>query len=457
MRKLLCAMAVLMLTCSVIGCEKQRKTIIPPGSIPEQYPTKFTTKKENGVWKLYKGSEPFYVNGAATNNFYGLVDDWGGNMVRTYSVNETTVDVLNEALANGLYVNMGLFMKDCDDFDYSSEANAAVIAEQFENHRMWVRRYRNHPAVFCWSIGNEAEGTKANNEVYFKYVEEIAAMIHQEDPNHPTTIAFSNSDADGKVKVLMSKAPSVDMLSVNMYYPNVGGVSSSLASAAWDKPWMITEYGPRGTWALSASTDPKELPWGCLEEMTSTEKAEIYSKIWREDIKPKASSGCVGSFIFLWGYQTHGAVLSWYGLFDKQKNTFGGVDEITECWTGVAVPQDKQAPRIENRSKMTLNGKTSGEGVSIVLNSTDNVASVEATSPGGHPLTYRWLINKEGEALEDGSMPDGIEGLITDPTKADITFKAPSVKGGYRLYVFATDEVNHKVAMACIPFLVKEN
>ena len=104
-----------------------------------------------------------------------------------------------------------------------------------------------------------------------------------------------------------------------------------------------------------------------------------------------------------------------------------------------------------------MNGKTSGDAVTVLANSIDNVASVEAISPGGHQLTYRWLINKEAEALEDGSMPDGIEGLITDPTKSEITFTAPSVKGGYRLYVFATDEVNHKVAMACIPFLVKEN
>ena len=206
---------------------------------------------------------------------------------------------------------------------------------------------------------------------------------------------------------------------------------------------------------MSATSDPKTLSWGCLEEMTSTEKAEIYSKIWHEDIKANESKGCIGSFIFVWGYQTHGAVLSWYGLFDKQKNTFGGVDEISECWTGV--PVAKPAPRIENRSKMTLNGKTSGQGVTVVKNSTENTATVAATSPTGEPLAYRWIIFKEGETAADGSMPDGIEGLIEDATKPSITFKAPSVKGGYRLYVFVTDEANHKVALACIPFLVKDN
>lgn len=435
------------------GCERERETIIPPGSIEMPRATVFSTKKTDGVWKLYKGESEFYINGAATNNFYAEVKDWGGNVVRTYSTNENTKAILDEAWSKGLYVNMGLGMKDSESFDYSSAANTQAIADQFENHKTWVRRFRNHPAVLCWSIGNETETGDANkNAVYFKEVEKIAAMIHEEDPNHPTTVTFANSDANNRIKVLMQNAPSVDILSVNMYYPGVGNVAKNVAEAGWDKPWMITEYGPRGTWNMSTSSDPKKLSWGCLEEMTSTEKAEIYSKIWREDIKANESKGCIGSFIFLWGYQTHGDVLSWYGLFDKSKNSFGGVDEISECWTGV--PVEKPAPRIENRSKMTLNGKVSKDNVTLSAGSTGNTASVEATSPTGEPLKYRWFIIKDERLANGNAMPDGIEGLIPEPGKAEITFTAPAA-GQYRLYVFVTEEVNKKVAMACIPFLVK--
>lgn len=456
MKRFISAVVLLLFTVLLFGCEKERETIIPPGSSGIPKATKFTTKKVDGVWKLYKGESEFYINGAATNNFYAEVKDWGGNVVRTYSTNENTKDILDEAWSKGLYVNMGLAMKDSESFDYSSSANETAIKEQFELHRTWVRRYRNHPAVLCWSIGNETEtGNAQSNAVYFKYVEEIAAMIHIEDPNHPTTVTFANSDATNRIKVLMQNAPSVDILSVNMYYPGVGNVSTNVASAGWDKPWMITEYGPRGTWNMSTSSDPKTLPWGKLEEMTSTEKAAIYSKIWREDIKAKESKGCIGSFIFLWGYQTHGDVLTWYGLFDKQKNSFGGVDEISACWTGKAV--ENPAPRIENRSKMTMNGKTSSAGVTVAPGSKDNVAKVVATSPTGQPLTYRWLINKDERLANGTSMPDGIAGLIADPSKEEITFTAPSEVGPYRLYVFVTDEVNHKVALSCIPFQVKAN
>lgn len=452
---------VLLLTlCGLMqGCEEgSRQSNIPASSIPTENPnkaTQFETKKVDGVWRLLKNGEVFYINGAATNRYYAEVKDWGGNVGRTYGVTDATKAVLDEAWSNGVYMNLGFSLKDSEFFDYSDPKNAEAIQAQYEKCLESVRRYGSHPAVLCWSIGNEVEtGNAESNAAFFKEVERIAQMVHKEDPNHPTTIAFANSDVNNRIKVLMEHAPSIDILSINSYYPGVGNVATNMAKAGWDKPWMITEYGPRGTWNMSSTSDPRTLSWGALEEMTSTEKANIYSKIWRENIKPNESKGCIGSFIFLWGYQNHGAVLSWYGLFDKQKNSTGGVDEISECWTGKAV--ENPAPRIEDRSKMKLNGKTSSQNVKVASNSTNNTATVEATSPSGAPLKYRWIINAEGAALSDGSMPDGIEGLIVDNTKSTITFKAPpATSSGYRLYVFVTDEVNNKVAIACIPFLVE--
>ena len=67
-----------------------------------------------------------------------------------------------------------------------------------------------------------------------------------------------------------------------------------------------------------------------------------------------------------------------------------------------------------------------------------------------------------GEESEDAVLEYGIHyemetlsmvSLMYKPS-SKITFKAPAA-GAYRLYVFATDEANHKVAMACIPFLAE--
>lgn len=80
---------------------------------------------------------------------------------------------------------------------------------------------------------------------------------------------------------------------------------------------MITEFGPRGTWQMNPEPE-RVLPWGGLVEQTSSEKEADYLKAYQENIAVNKDNGCLGSFVFLWGYQTHGEVLTWYGLFDKR-------------------------------------------------------------------------------------------------------------------------------------------
>ena len=432
------------------ACSKERETIIPPGSDPNS-PTKFEISQDtDGRWRLLKEGEEFYINGAAANRWYSRVREFGGNVFRTYgTTDDTTPSILSEAYRNGLYVNMGLpIARERDGFDYD---DAEKVAEQFEKVRDIVRRYRNHPAVMCWSIGNEIESMYTKKEQLWKAVNDIAAMIHEEDPNHPTTVALAGANT-ANIELIIKHAPEIDILSVNSYYPSTANVGKNMEAAGWDKPYMVTEFGPRGTWTVSASSEPMKLPWGALVEQTSTQKAEIYAEIMRDNILPDRANGCIGSFVFVWGYQNHGEVLTWYGLFDKEGNSFGSVDEMTYYWTGKR--PEKLAPRIEDRSAMTMNGKIADDAI-IVGVSSQNTASVTATSPSGAALSYKWLIYLEGSAASDGSLPDGISGLIEDNTGSDIKFTAPDAAGNYRLVVFVTDTANRKVASAVIPFKVE--
>ena len=81
-----------------------------------------------------------------------------------------------------------------------------------------------------------------------------------------------------------------------------------------------------------------------------------------------------------------------------------------------------------------MNGKKAEDAIIVSPNSS-NEAKVTATDPDGDALTYDWMIMKEKTASSDGSLPDGITGLIDDNTKKEITFKAPSTVGNYRLIV----------------------
>ena len=140
-------------------------------------------------------------------------------------------------------------------------------------------------------------------------------------------------------------------------------------------------------------------------------------------------------------------------MHDRNGNLFGVADEMQKLWTG-SYPSVK-APVIEDRTKMKMNGKVADDGISVSP-SMSCTASVEAYSPSGSSLSYEWRIVEENASAEDGSLPDGISGLITDPSKASVSFTAPSGSGAYRLYVFVYDRTAGKLASACIPFQVTE-
>lgn len=425
-----------------VSCGKPRETIIPPGSEINDA-TVFELKETGGVWKMYRNSEEFFVKGAAANRFYKRVSEFGGNAFRTYSTSEeTTPAILGEAYRNGLYVNMGLSIgRERDGFDYDNEEK---VAEQLEKCRSLVRRFRNHPAVMCWSIGNEAESMYKNTKLWTA-INDIAAMIHEEDPAHPVTTALAGANV-ANVSLIVAMASELDFLCVNSYYPNPMNIAENFASAGWTKPWMITEYGHKGTWMSVPKTS-----FGTLVEETSTEKAASYREIYEKAVLANRDNGCLGSFAFVWGYQNHGEVLTWYGLFDKEGNSFAAVDELQYFWTG-SYPE-MRAPVISDRSAMLMNGKKADDSVTVSAGS-ENSASVEASSPSGSPLKYKWMIYQEGTASSDGSLPDGIGGLFTDAAQPEVVFRAPSAAGNYRLCVFVTDG-NHKAASAVIPFCVK--
>lgn len=443
---IICSLFVMML---LFSCNDRYGYPIPTPSFEENplpEVAKVTLSKESGEWKMFLNDDEFYVNGACTNNYYGDVANFGGNVIRTYGVSEDSRRILDEAHEAGLYVNFGLYMRrEADGFDYDNEA---AVAQQLAEMKDAVDRFKDHPALLCWSIGNEAEASYTNLKLWTA-VNDVATYIKEVDPNHPTTVALSNSEV-AKIRNIVNMAPEIDILSLNIYAPNLPSVITNLAAAGWNKPYMITEFGPRGTWQMNAEPS-RILEWGGLVEQTSTEKAADYLKAFQDHIAANKPNGCIGSFVFLWGYQRHGAVLSWYGLHDKKGYTFPAADAMQYAWTG-SYPTNR-APVIADRNAILMNGKKAEDNIKVDKNS-DNTALVVASDPDGDALSYDWMIMKEGTASADGSLPDGIAGLITDNTQANISFKAPSETGGYRLIVFVRDDANKRVASAVIPFYV---
>jgi hypothetical protein len=406
-------------------------------------PAKVEIRQNAERFQLYVNQQPFYINGAGIE--WGSPEKLkahGGNSFRTWSVEngrDAGVQVLNRALTNGLYVAMGL---DVDHerrgFDYD-KTNA--VAGQFATLSGQVKQLKDHPALLLWVIGNELNFEK--NPKVWDAVNSLSRMIHQIDPNHPTTTTLAGFNKE-TAALVRARAPDLDFICFQMY-SDIVNLPRYLAQAGWDKPYIITEWGATGHWECGKTA------WGAPLENDSTTKADLY-RMRFEKVILSDHKLCLGSYVFLWG-QKQERTPTWYGMFLKSGEETAAVDVMHHLWTG-NWPANR-SPRIEGA---WLDGKAASQSVRLKPNQT-YVAKVRASDPEQDPLTYSWEVRQESTERKIGGdaegVPQKLPGLISNPTLSEITLKAPRKPGAYRLFSYVFDGQGH-AAHANIPFSVDE-
>lgn len=433
----------LLVLLSVLNCDKKEN------NSKDKRTTSMIPKNEvvyvDSVPYIYRGGKPYYVKGAASNHLYDQVGKYGGNSIRTYHVNDKTQSILDMAYQQGLSVVLGIGLKKERDhnFDYDDEA---LVREQFETVKEQILKFKDHPAILMWGIGNELDIEYTKPSVW-NAVEDISKFIKSVDTLHLTSTILAGADVDD-FKEIIKRAPSLDVVGVNVY-ADIVTAHKNVKASGWKKPYLITEWGPKGTW-----DNPKSTDWGRLVEPTSTEKANnYYKKYYQNYIYNHRNKGCVGSYVFVWGYQHHGAVQTWYGLFTKNGNPLNGVYTMQECWTGES--PDNTSPEVYS-SGMILNGKTADQSIKV-KKGVINIASVDALDLDGDSLYYEWQIVKEGFVLsrsdKSKAMLPGIPRLIENNNKRLINFKMDE-EGEYRLIAYVLDHLGN-ASVASIPFLVQ--
>jgi len=443
--------------CLLFGCSKE--TPINEHKDTDLKPSRVELVQRDDQWQLLRNDEPFYIHGVAAGAstykeerpscYYGMLADCGGNAIRTYGVNEDTKNVLDGAYTNGITVALGLWVnKESQGFNYN---DPVAINSQLKALQQQVRSFKNHPALLMWIVGNEVDAqysTLTQKQQMWTAVNNIHKMIHEEDGNHPTTTAIINASRE-KLDDIKRWVPNMDILSSNTKHQQVPGVLTNLQDAGWTKPYILSEYGPRGMTQLNPVAE-RILEWGGLVEQTSTEKEQDYLDVYQNHVIPNQNNGCLGSFAFVWGYQTNGAIATWYGTHNLEGLPFGVVNALQFCWTG-QYPENR-APRIDSREDMLLNGKRAEDNIKILQGSA-NKASVIAIDPEGDVLEYNWMISPERGTSPDGGPHPGLPRLIQTNGNSAVTFIAPTY-GAYRLYVYVKDTKNN-MASAVIPFLVE--
>src|SRR5689334_15457135 len=115
-------------------------------------------KADAGGWQLLRDGKPYFIKGGGGGGSKECLARLGGNSFRTWGVGDDTQRQLDLAQKLGLTVTLGIWLgHTTDGFNYNDPKQ---VAEQYERAREAIRRYKDHPAVLMWGIGNEMEGYK---------------------------------------------------------------------------------------------------------------------------------------------------------------------------------------------------------------------------------------------------------------------------------------------------------
>jgi len=437
------SVAILVLSACLAVCNAQSPGAQESAPRVPAGPVKVEIRKENGSFRLYRGGQPYFIKGAVyggdPNGQFPLKElkARGGNSIRSGGT-----QILDEAQRLGMTVlfNLPMGMELANKFNYS---DPVAVRQQFEEMKKLVMEFKDHPAVLMWAIGNELEvGYKDRN--VWNAVNDVAKMIHEVDPNHPALTVVGDDWVDyGNIQEIERRAPDLDLLGVNDYHA-MGKVPAHIRTYDWNKPYVMTEWGPSGDWAVPRTE------WKAAMEETSTEKAQLILENYR-NVMVKDAERCLGSYVFIWLWRferTH----TWYGMFLESGERTEAVNVMQYVWTG-HWPANR-APRIE---ELAIDGKLAADN--IYLKPGDpHTAALKVSDPDGDPVTLRWEIVPEvaraGYAGMGEKRTNPMPELIQKTGEREIVFTAPKQQGAYRVFVFALDGQGN-AATANIPFFVR--
>ena len=404
---------------------------------PALHADEVVLERSGDAWHLLVDGEPYDIKGAGGGDRLDLLARAGGNTIRTWGVGPNTGELLDRAHANGIKVVLGIwFEHGRKGFDYN---DARAVADQLDRVRSAVEEHKDHPALLAWSLGNEMEGYEAGDDAaVWSHVQSAASVVKRIDPDHPTMTVVAEVGGY-RVPAIHRLCPDIDIVGINSY----GGVTTlperyrqAVPEGHTAKPYAVTEFGPPGTWEVPMNA------FGVPEELTSTQKAEIYANTYtnlRAD-----EELCLGSFAFLWGAKRE-ATTTWFGMFLHDGSRLGAVDAMAGVWGGNL---DNRSPTIEPLEASAQTGRA-GDIITVTTLVGD---------PDGDETSTTWTLSGEQATYFDGgetqpelpTHPDAVSGVSDD----GVTITLPRKAGIYRLYATVHDG-RGAAATASLPLLVE--
>ncbi|MCW1885813.1 hypothetical protein OKA04_13820 [Luteolibacter flavescens] len=385
-------------------------------------------RNADGPWELVRDGKPFFIRGAGGHQSLDVLVESGGNSIRTWGIDALSAKVDGKPLVErarelDITIAAGLWVAhERHGFNYSDPAQ---LEKQRKEIRAAVAKWKHEPAIGYWGLGNEMEGPTADgkDDRIWKELEVLAKIVKEEDPSRLVMTVIAGA-ARPKIEGVKNHCPSIDILGVNAY-ASAAVAGKAVKEAGWNKPFVLTEFGPSGHWEVAKTS------WGAPIEPTSREKAAKYFST--QQIATEDSAGLfVGSYAFLWG-QKQECTATWYGMFLKSGEKLPSVDAMARAWTG-KWPANR-CPRVE-KFNCDAKGRAvkPGENVAIVL---------EVADPDGDKVELQWSIAAESTDRKEGGdaerAPEEKKLAMVSTGENSWSFKAPDARGDYRLFLIVRD------------------
>jgi len=404
-------------------------------------PVPVTIRKVHGAYRIYRGSQPYFIKGVGGRQHLGLAAEAGANSVRTWGPNDAG-DLLEHARGYGMTVTLGIWLSHVAS-DY---LDPAYKIRKMEEVQQLLDLHKNHPALLMWALGNEINLEGADTPEAWQFVNELACQIKGQDPHHPViTVISYDEDTPNNIA---AHAPDLDAVGINAY-ASLSSVRIMIEDSDFEGPYLITEWGVDGHW------EAKRTVWGRPIEPTSEQKVDFHLRRYEQNILAN-SDRCIGSYVFLWG-QKQERTPTWYSMFieklpgiDLPVAACATVDAMRFNWSG-----DWPSNRAPKVIRITINNRTASGDVTLTPGESF-VARVAAADPDQDGLRFVWELMEEPTELGIGGSYEprpGALDVVIDGSLPELSLLAPQKAGEYRLFVYVLDQNGH-VGTANFPFQV---
>ena len=222
----------------------------------------------------------------------------------------------------------------------------------------------------------------------------------------------------------MEHCPSFDLVGINIY-DGADQVDAALASQGWDRPYLLTEFGPVGHWEVDTT------PWGAPIEPSAATKAATYAAAHHAQFS-QGRGLCLGTFCFIWGHKQE-TTATWFGMFLESGEKTPMVDAMSRIWSGeepvnrAPVMHDLEAYFREKR----------------VPTGSEHDVWVTVSDADEDTLTFEWQVVAETRDRKSGGdaerAPPVIPDCIIDNLGNRARIRVPDTPGAYRVFLYVRD------------------